>query len=272
MTDKKLYYAATIMLVRDGVQGMEVLMLERSGKSESFGGAFVFPGGKVDLGDAHQEYADIYAGHNDEEASRILSVPQYGLAYWTGAIRECFEEAGILVAYDSDGKLLDFHDSETKARYAVHRKALNNGEKTLLDICREEKITLATQLLNYFSHWVTPVILPRRFDTRFFICKAPKAQEPLIDNHEAVSQCWIRPADALERSRKGSFSIFFPTIKHLQTLATYSCSDELMAASAQFKDIPRILPMRKILSGDKFKILMPDDEDYDTVECLKTHY
>ncbi len=272
MTDKKLFYAATIMLVRDGEEGMEVLMLERSGKSESFSGAFVFPGGKVDLDDAHEGFAEIYAGRDDEEASRILNVPKYGLAYWTGAIRECFEEAGILIAYDSDGNMLDFHDSETKARYAAHREALNSGEKTLLDICQEERITLATDLLNYFSHWVTPVPLPRRFDTRFFVCKAPKAQEPLIDNHEAVSQIWIRPAQALKRSKEGTLSIFFPTIKHLVALAEHSSSDELLAASGQFKDIARILPMRKELPEGKFKILMPDDEEYDCVEPLKTHY
>ncbi len=272
MSNDRLYYAATVMIVRDGNEGMEVLMLERSGKSESFSGAFVFPGGKVDLDDAHDEYEKLYAGHDDKEASDILSVPKYGLAYWTGAIRECFEEAGILMAYDADGKLLDFDNEATKSRFAKHRDELNSGDKSLLDICKEENITLATDLLNYFSHWVTPTIIPRRFDTRFFVCKAPAAQEPLIDNHEAVSQCWITPAQALKRSKEGTFQIFFPTIAHIKAIGQYANTDELMKASAGYTDIPRTLPMRLELPDGKMKILLPDEEGYDAVEPLKTHY
>ena len=87
MSQATLRYAATVVLVRDGKEGVEILLQERSGKSESFGGMFVFPGGKVDLHDADAQYEAIYSGHTDKDASALLSVPQYGLAYWMGGIR-----------------------------------------------------------------------------------------------------------------------------------------------------------------------------------------
>ena len=101
MTETQLRYAATVILVRNGKTGVEVLLQERSGKSESFGGMFVFPGGKVDLHDADRQYERLYCGHSDKDASNILGVPRYGLAYWMGGIRECFEEAGILLARET---------------------------------------------------------------------------------------------------------------------------------------------------------------------------
>ena len=264
--------AATLIIVRGDGINPRVLMGKRAASHKFMPNKFVFPGGKVDLHDAHEEYEKLYAGHDDKEASDILSVPQYGLAYWTGAIRECFEEAGILMAYDTDGNLLDLHNEATKTRFAAHRDALNNGDKTMLDICNEENLTLATDLINYFSHWVTPTIIPRRFDTRFFVCKAPAAQESLIDNHEAVSQCWITPSQALKRSKEGTFQIFFPTIAHLKAIGKYATTDELMAASAEFTDIPRTLPTRKELPDGKVKIVLPGEEGYDAVEPLETHY
>lgn len=272
MSNTELHYAATVMLVRDGAHGVEVLMLERSGKSESFGGAFVFPGGKVDLHDAHRDYAALYVGHTDEEASGILNVPGYGLAYWTASIRECFEEVGILLAYDRSGQIIGFHDTEIKERFAGHRERLNRGETNLLDICRQEDLTLATDQMFYYSHWVTPVPMPRRFDTRFFVCRAPANQEPIIDNHEAVSQCWINPAEALHRGREGSFNIFFPTIKNLMGIADFSNTESLLRGVAAYTDIPRILPLRATAADGSATVLLPGDAGYHYHEVAKTHY
>lgn len=272
MSSTELHYAATVMLIRDSARGVEVLMLERSGKSESFGGAFVFPGGKVDLHDAHRDYAALYSGHTDADASQILSVPQYGLAYWTGAIRECFEEVGILLAYDQQGDIVSFKDPETKRRFAAHRDSLNRGERNLLDICQQEQLRLATDQMYYYSHWVTPVPMPRRFDTRFFVCRAPAHQEPIIDNHEAVSQCWINPAEALRRGKEGSLQIFFPTIKNLIGIAGFDDTDSVLAAVATKRDIPRILPLRATGADGKDTVLLPGDAGYQYHEIAKTHY
>jgi len=137
----KLHYAATLMLFRDGPHGEpEVLLLERSGKSESFGGAFVFPGGKVDLHDAHGDFEALCAGLDDRRASAILGVPRYGLAYWMGAIRESFEEAGILLAYDRDGDIVRLHEPEAKARFAEYRAAMQTlaASRAQLDARRQD--------------------------------------------------------------------------------------------------------------------------------------
>jgi 8-oxo-dGTP pyrophosphatase MutT (NUDIX family) len=270
MSKSTLYYASTVLLVRDGIEGVEVLLQERSGKSESFGGMFVFPGGKVDLHDADDQYEAMYSGHTDKDASAKLGVPKFGLAYWMGGIRECFEEAGILLAYDKQGNIVSFGDPATKLRFIAHREALNAGKSTLLDICRQEQLTLATDQMYYYSHWVTPVANPRRFDTRFFVCKAPQYQEPIIDNHEVVSQCWINPAEAIRRHHQEQFQIFFPTIKNLEGISGYANVDELVKGVAAINDFPRILPMRPDPNGTVS--LIPGDEGYIDNETMKTHY
>ena len=270
MSNAPLRYASTVILVRDGATGVEVLLQERSGKSESFGGMFVFPGGKVDLHDADKQYEAIYSGHTDEDASTILSVPKYGLAYWMGGIRECFEEAGILLAYDKHGDIVSFDDAQTKQRFAAHREALNAGELSLLDICQREELTLATDKMRYYSHWVTPITQPRRFDTRFFVCPAPAQQEPIIDNHEVVSQCWINPAEAIRRQQEDGFQIFFPTIKNLEPLTPYENVAALMQGVAAISEFPRILPMR--VNADDMIPLIPGDEAYIHNETAETHY
>ncbi|MEH6542870.1 MAG: hypothetical protein V7721_02920 [Porticoccaceae bacterium] len=267
----ELRYASTVMLFRDSQAGPEVLLLERSGKSQSFGGAFVFPGGKVDLHDAHRDFESLYAGHSDIEASRLLNVPEYGLAYWMAAIRECFEEVGILLAYNQHGDLVSFKDPAVRARFSEYRDQLNRSEITLLDICREEKLKLATERMHYYSHWVTPTPLPVRFDTRFFACRTPDHQESIIDNHEAVSQVWVNPAEALRRQREEGFAIFFPTIKNLIGIAQHTSTEALLDDVAQYRDIPRILPLR-VEQEDKVKVLIPGDEGYHYHETAKTHY
>ncbi len=269
----KLHYSATLMLFRDGPHGEpEVLLLERSGKSESFGGAFVFPGGKVDLHDAHGDFEALCAGLDDRRASAILGVPRYGLAYWMGAIRESFEEAGILLAYDRDGAIVRLHEPDTKARFTDYRAALNRGEITLLDICRREHLRLATDQLLYYSHWVTPVPMPRRFDTRFFVCRAPEHQESIIDNHEAVSQIWINPAEALRRAREDDFAIFFPTIKNLEGIAQHPTTAQLLIAVAAQTEFPRVLPLRIETASGKPGVLIPGDPGYVYHEPAETHY
>ncbi len=273
MNATKLQYAATLMLFRDNPRGeLEILLLERSGKSESFGGAFVFPGGKVDLHDAHGDFEALCAGFDDHRASRMLGMSRYGLAYWMAAIRESFEEAGILLAYDQRGEIVRLHEPAIKARFAEYRAALNRGEINLLDICRKENLRLATDQLFYYSHWVTPVPLPRRFDTRFFVCRAPEHQEPLIDNHEAVSQIWINPAEALRRAREDNFAIFFPTIKNLEGIAMHRDTAELLTAVAAKTEFPRILPLRADTGEDGPGVLIPGDPGYVYDEPADTHY
>ena len=122
----------------------------------------------------------------------------------------------------------------------------------------------------YYSHWVTPLSQPRRFDTRFFVCKAPENQEPIIDNHEVVSQCWINPAEAIRRQQEEGFQIFFPTIKNLEPLTQYQNVADLLTGVAAISEFPRILPLRP--DPDAAISLIPGDEGYVHHETAETHY
>ena len=169
--------AATVLLVRDSKdEGIEVFLVERASKA-NFGGAFVFPGGKVDPEDGLDHMEAITTGSSDQELSNILGEDKGGLAYWVACIRECFEEAGILIAYRDDGSPFDPSDIEERQRFVDYRNRLNAGEAVLEQMCQTEKLTLATERLAYLAHWITPKIEKRRYTTRFFIAISPSGQE-----------------------------------------------------------------------------------------------
>ncbi len=242
MTEVTPLPAATVALVRDSDAGLEVLMLERNLNSGFMPGAYVFPGGGLDDSDSSPAMHALCAGVSDTQASSALGLERGGLAYWAAAIRESFEEAGLLIAYGNDRRMVALDEPETVERFRRHRHVLNQGARSLLDILREERLTLATDQLVYFSHWITPVSAPRRYDTRFFVAAAPPAQAPLHDNHEVISHVWVRPASALERHKKDDFKIRFPTLRTLEEFAAYSSVDALLQAMRAKRDIPAILP------------------------------
>jgi len=224
--------AATVMLVRDGDDGIEVFMVRRHPDSVFGPGAYVFPGGAVDEADRHADLGPVCEGVADADASTQLGVDEGGLAFWVAGIRECFEEAGFLLAYGEDDELVSFDDPAVAERFAVHRQAIDSGKRRLVDVCREEGLRLAADGLSYFSHWITPAGAPRRFDTRFFVAAAPTQQTPLHDAREVVSQEWLRPADALARNRAGQLELMFPTMTNLDALSRFRRRDELLAAAA----------------------------------------
>jgi 8-oxo-dGTP pyrophosphatase MutT (NUDIX family) len=220
------------MLVRDGATGMEVFMLRRNLELEFVAGAYVFPGGAVDDADRHADVGAVCDGRADEEASAVLGVAAGGLAFWVAAIRECFEEAGVLLARDAAGEVVSLADAETAARFARHRAAVQSGHGRLVEICRAEGLRLMTDAIQYHSHWVTPVGPPRRYDTRFFVAAAPPAQEPLHDGHETVASVWVRPHDALARHEAGELELILPTIRTLESLASFPTAGAALTSSA----------------------------------------
>ena len=254
--------AATVMLVRDGVEGMEVFMLRRNLNSDFVGGAYVFPGGAVDPADRHSDLEPLCSGRTDAEASTLLTVDTGGLAYWVAAIRECFEEAGVLLAYDRAGAILSLADAVVAERYEAHREAVYAGDRRLVELCAQESLTLAADRIHYFSHWITPVGPPRRYDTRFFVAQAPSEQVPLEDRRETIASLWVRPLDALERHRSGELDMIFPTIRNLEAIGRFSTSAELLAAAAAIESVPTILP-RVMADGDGMRIVLPGDPLYD---------
>lgn len=259
--------AATVMLVRDGDDGLEVFMLRRNLQSDFVGGAYVFPGGGVDDHDRHDDLEAVCAGRSDAEASARLGVDRGGLAFWVAAIRESFEEAGVLLAYGPDGELVRLDEPEVQARIAGHREAVDRGERRLVEVCEQEGLRLAVDGIWYFSHWITPEGAPRRYDTRFFVARAPDAQEPLHDDREVIANLWIRPQDALDRSRAGELDLIFPTMRSLVTLARFDTADELLLAAASTDHVPAILPrIVEDEAGGGYRIVLPGDPGYDDVE------
>jgi 8-oxo-dGTP pyrophosphatase MutT (NUDIX family) len=224
--------AATVMLVRDAVPaGVEVLMLRRHVDSVFAAGAWVFPGGRVDPDDA------LLAPHlgpfpTDAAASTVLGIPSGGLAFWVASLRECFEEAGILLALDRrTGRRLDMSDDLVAARLARHRRELLAGERSLADILTALDVVLDVGSVHPVSHWITPPGPPRRFDTRFFVAPAPPGQDGSHDTNETVDSVWTRPAAVLERYAAGAATLVFPTIKQLQALARYPSAGDVLAAA-----------------------------------------
>lgn len=261
--------AATVMLVRDVEvgSGVEVFMLRRTLAAAFAGGMYVFPGGKVDDADGTAEIEAIADGLDDREASATLGLPAGGLAYWTAAIRECFEEAGVLMARHADGDhsgdIVRFDDPSVVERFEHHRHAVHRGDLSIVDLCEQESLRLCAGDLRYVSHWITPVGEVRRFDTRFFVARAPQAQEPLHDDGETIESLWVPPADALDRFRRGELAMIPPTLANLQFLADHTTADAVMAAAAAVPTPTAILPKLRVnADGKVIGVVMPDDPDY----------
>lgn len=260
--------AATVMLVRDRADGdgFEVFMLRRNLNSDFVGGAYVFPGGAVDEADRHADLGAVCRGRSDDQASAMLGVASGGLAYWVAAIRECFEEAGVLLAYDEGGEVMSFTDPEVQERFVAHRAAVDSGELRLVELCEREGLQLAVDRMHYFSHWITPIGPPRRYDTRFFVTAVPPEQVPVHDDRETIANRWVAPDEALALHEKGELDLIFPTIKNLEAIARFGSSAELLDAAAAIEEVPTVLP-RITADEHGVRILLPGDPGYD--EAIK---
>ncbi|HSG88582.1 MAG TPA: hypothetical protein VLA56_05175 [Pseudomonadales bacterium] len=229
--DAQMRPAATVMLLRESPLGPEVFMMKRTSRID-FGGLHVFPGGKVDPHDAHGEMAAHCGTFTDADASARLGVPEGGLAFWVAAVRECFEESGVLLAYGPDGGIIRARRADWAEGLRALRDELNAGERSFLDVCRATSMQLAVDRVAYFSHWITPEGPPRRYDTRFFVAAAPEQQDGLHDDSELVDSQWIRPADALDARARGEIEMIFPTFTTLEALADFDAVPALLAAVA----------------------------------------
>lgn len=250
--------AATVTLVRDSARGIEVLMLQRNLSLAFMPGVYVFPGGSLDAADGSPDMQELCAGLDDAAASGVLGIERGGLAFWIAAIREAFEEAGILLAADAGGALVSMRGPAAE-RYRAHRRAIEEGRSDLLTIARNEGLRFAADRLLYFGHWITPVGAPRRYDTRFFMAIAPEGQTAEPDNHETIAHIWLRPADALDMHRREALAMRFPTIKTLERFAQCSSAAELMATLRTLRVVRPVLP-RISPNGES---LLPGDPGYE---------
>jgi len=250
--------------IAHGDDGLEVFMLRRTLNAVFVGGFYVFPGGAVDDADRDPGVADVCLGLSDVAASDLLGVPSGGLAYWVAAVRECFEEAGVLLARPPDGEIVDFHDAPTAARFEAHRGGVHRGQLRLVDLCAREGLRLDLGGIYYLSHWITPVGEPRRFDTRFFVARAPQRQEPLHDDRETIASLWTRPAAALDAHRAGELQLIMPTIKHLEYLAAFDTTEGVLCDASAVRSPPAIQP-RMRQNGEEIELFMPGEPGYEEI-------
>jgi recombination protein RecT len=214
--------AATVMLVRDRAGGgVEVYLARRSAQSAFVPDVFVFPGGALDEDD------------RAEAATRLLDHFPDGVeaAFAVAAIRELFEEAGVLLARDEAGAV------PSTAALAAARDALGTGS-VFAGVVGANGWTLLGSALAYYSNWITPMGLARRFDTRFFVARAPEGQTAAVDAVEMHDGRWLAPADAITRGERGELALIFPTLKHLERLATFDSVDALLAAARGRRPFP----------------------------------
>lgn len=229
--------AATLAVVRDTAAGLEVLLLQRADKGDHNSGAWVFPGGLVDAGDGQARVHCV--GADDAAASALLGLEAGGLDHCIAAIRESFEEAGLLFADTADGHSVDLQ-GEAGARLLACRHDLHRGERDLADVCREFGLRLRTDLLHYIAHWLTPLGRAKRFDTRFFVAVLPAGQASAHDAVETVQQVWLRPAQAL--SAENTRRLMTPTRAVLEQLANFADTAALLAWARTPREVTRVLP------------------------------
>ena len=231
--------AATLVVVRDAAIGIEVLLLRRAERGDHNSGAWVFPGGMVEPGD--RQCHAWCAGLDDVAASARLGLPQGGLDHYVAAVRECFEEAGLLLALDARGAMLDLRtDPPGAAQIAAWRGPLHRGERRLDELCAQHGLRLSMDRLVYLSHWLTPPVRTKRFDTRFFIAEAPAAQVARHDDTELVEQQWLRPADALTKGE--ALKLMTPTLKTLEAIARFDSVRSLLAWAGSPREIDLTMP------------------------------
>ncbi|HEY6623922.1 MAG TPA: hypothetical protein VIX85_08825 [Acidimicrobiales bacterium] len=269
--------AATVLLVRDAVgehgePAIEVCMLRRNLGASFAAGAHVFPGGSVDDGDRDPAFDSLCRGRTDAEASATLGLPRGGLSFWVAAVRECFEEAGVVLAYPAgngtepsvtgSSGLLETSEPAVWARFAAHRDELNAGRARFAEMCRTEGLELATDGLHYISRWITPEFMPKRFDTRFFVCASPPGQVAVHDDAETIATVWMRPADAVDASRRGELDLLPPTLANLGTVGRYATTAALLDAAATMTEMPAMEAVVATAAGE-FKVLHPGDEGYE---------
>lgn len=251
-------HAATVIMLRDGAGGPEVYLLRRTASMAFAAGAVVFPGGSVDPRD--EDLGDeAWVGLPPAEWAKELSCDErLARALVCAAVRETFEESGVMLA-GSDGSTVVADTSGDD--WEADRLALIDRSLSLADLMRRRGLVVRADLLQAWTHWLTPEVESRRFDTRFFVAALPEGQRTRHVGGEAESVAWMRPHDAVAGNERGEIMLMPPTLASLRDLAEFaSVADVLHAAAA--RHVTRILPKLIFDENDHLKFLLPHDPGY----------
>jgi 8-oxo-dGTP pyrophosphatase MutT (NUDIX family) len=250
--------AATTLILRDGDASLEVLMVRRSPHASFMPGAYVFPGGGVD---AHDAAAAVHCDESaDQLAARVGAVTGVGpaaLAYAVGALRECLEECGLWLGADAPMPQLP-----------ALRARLHRGE-ALAGLTGDAQLRLHTSALQPWSHWVTPLGLPKRFDTLFFVVRAPAQQVPAVDAGETTTLAWASPAHALAQHAHGAFPMEFATVATVRSLLPFATRG-VQAVLDHAAALPALPPLHPRLVLDATRrvigIRLPGEAGYEQLD------
>ncbi|HWC36147.1 MAG TPA: NUDIX hydrolase [Mycobacteriales bacterium] len=251
-------HAATVVMLRDSSDGPEVYLLRRAASMAFAAGAFVFPGGSVDLRDA--DLADeAWVGRSPTEWADDLSCDEpLARALVCAAVRETFEESGVLLAGPDGSTVVEDTSGDD---WEADRLALIDRSLSLAELMRRRDLVVRADLLRAWTHWLTPEIESRRFDTRFFVAALPAGQRTRHVGGEADRVAWMRPHDALAGNERGEMMLMPPTLASLRDLTAYASVDEALAAAAE-RNVTRILPKLIFDENDQLKFLLPHEPGY----------
>jgi 8-oxo-dGTP pyrophosphatase MutT (NUDIX family) len=247
--------AATVIVLRDGPGRLEVFIMRRHEATAFMGGAWVFPGGRVDAADRGSADASWCDGLERVNLTGIASADAAG--FYVAAARELFEEAGVLLARDATGAFVSIAGDAAQVRFRRHRTAVHRTERTLREVVEGERLRLALDALVPYAHWITPPIDKRRFDTRFFAARVPPAQTPAPDAAETTHSIWTTAADALARARRDEILLPPPTWTTLRELERFASVNELLAWAARRRIVPR-QPQYLEREGQRMMVLPGD--------------
>jgi len=250
--------AATVMIVRDAPH-LEAFMLRRNPRSSFVAGAHVFPGGQVDAADGAPELIDDATGSGPAAADAALG--QVGATrFWVAAVREAFEEAGVLLARRLDGTAFVPTSAEQQA-LAKARSLVASGHRPLRDVLTDHGLVLDLGALVPIGRWITPVPSPKRFDTWFFVALAPEGHQYEHDARELVDSEWLTPYAALDRARSGAIELIYPTIRSLLLAQRYPDASAFVAAARRRWDHPE--PFRVMNPGQGWQLDLTTDDEHE---------
>jgi len=250
--------AATVMLIADRPD-LQIFMLKRHAKTVFAGGMWVFPGGAVDPEDNQINLDHTDVNESEDPGGLLSETNSNSLAFYIAAIRESFEESGILFGFrDNEQQLIDFSDDLTRAHFDALRQKLNNQQTNFVDILQQEGLTPAFSSLHPVARWITPLGSPKRFDARFFIAAMPTNQTPIHDDGELVKSDWMRPNDILTACEQEKMVLMSPTLRMVRNLAAFTSTQAVLRAVSHDLSYERVR-----VDTTHGNLLLPGEQGYD---------